>query len=176
MPRSKRRVERFPVQRPRCEKAAHSILAISSSSIPAISFWTGLELYARAFRGELGAEQKKVVEERLKIEPGRRARWPMVSRADGVYQSGGPMLWVTTIWSPQAGYNPVSKVMAHDKPDGKLESKIEWQWKVIDGIYVPSTIKESAYRRHRRRAVEGARDRSSRNASLNRPLGPPPVR
>ena len=64
----------------------------------------------------------------------------------GFDNPGGPMLWVTTIWSPQAGYNPVSRVMALEKPDGKLESRIEWQWKVIDGVYVPSTIKESTYR------------------------------
>jgi hypothetical protein len=37
-------------------------------------------------------------------------------------------------------------VVAHDKPDGKLESKIEWQWKAIDDIYIPSSIKEWAYR------------------------------
>ena len=56
-------------------------------------------------------------------------------------------------------------------PNGKLESKIEWQWKQIEGVYIPSTIKESAYR-----AAGGALRKEQttrlRECALNRPLSP----
>ena len=168
---SKRRVERFPVREVQMREAGALDPRDFFRFDPGNSIWTGLELYARALRGELGAEQKKVLEERLKIEQadGPGGRW--YREQMGFTNPAGPMLWVTTMWSPQAGYNPVSKVMAHDKPDGKLESKIEWQWKVIDGVYVPATIKESAYRR-----TDGglSKEQESRlkECVLNRPLGP----
>jgi dipeptidyl aminopeptidase/acylaminoacyl peptidase len=61
-------------------------------------------------------------------------------------------------------------VTAHDKPDGKLETKIEWQWKTIDGVYLPSTIKESAYR-----AADGGLSKQQetrlKECVLNWPLG-----
>ncbi len=89
----------------------------------------------------------------------------------GFTNPGAPMLWVSTLWSPQAGYNPASMITTRDKPDGKIESKIEWQWKMIDGIYVPSTIKESAYR-----APGGGLSKEQqttlKECALNRPLGP----
>ena len=80
---------------------------------PGNSFWTGLELYARAFRGELGAEQKNVVEQRLKISQadGPGGRW--FRDHMGFMNPGGPTMWITTLWSPQAGYLPVSTVRSH---------------------------------------------------------------
>ena len=140
-------------------------------SDPANFFWTRLELYVRAFRGELGAELKNAVEQRLRISKadGPGGRW--FRDQMGFTNPGGPTLWITTFWSPQSGYLPVSMVRSFETPDGKPESKIEWQWKLIDGVYLPSTIKESAYR-----AAGGklSRDQTTRlkECALNRPLGP----
>ncbi|WP_206107904.1 sigma-70 family RNA polymerase sigma factor [Paludisphaera rhizosphaerae] len=107
-------------------------------------FWSGLDRYARAMKGESGARAKKVVEEQLKV-----------SKADGPggvwYQErmwyddgrGGPRLKATTIWSPQAGYNPVARIMAFDAPDGKEQGRKEWRWRSIDGVLIPSWVKDT---------------------------------
>jgi len=167
----KRRVDHFPAREALMREGGALDPRAFFKFDPGSSFWSGLELYARAFREDLGAEQKKVVEERLRIgqSDGPGGRW--YREQMWFTNPGGPMLWVTTLWSPQAGYNPVSMVMAIDKPDGKLDSKIEWQWKMIDGIYIPSTIKESAYR-----APGGglSKEQEARlpECTLNRPLVP----
>ena len=53
--------------------------------------------------------------------------------------------------APQAGYNPVSRVTALGQPEGKVQARIEWQWKLMDGIYVPEAFHETIYREARRR-------------------------
>jgi RNA polymerase sigma factor (sigma-70 family) len=167
----KRRAERFPVREAAMREGGTPDPREFFKFDPGNSFWTGLELYARAFRGELGADQKNVVEQHLKIgkAEGPGGRWYRDQM--GFTNPGGPTLWITTFWSPQAGYNPVSMLRSHDTPDGKPESKIEWQWKQIEGIYIPSTIKESAYR-----AAGGALSKEQttrlKECALNRPLSP----
>ncbi len=168
---NKRRVERFAAREAQMREGGSPDPRAFFKFDPGNSLWSGLELYAHAFRGELGAEQKKIVEERLKLgqSEGPGGRW--YREQMWFTNPGGSMLWVTTLWSPQSGYNPVSKVMALDKPEGKLESRMEWQWKVIDGIYVPSTIKESVYH-----APDGGLSREQetklKECALNQPLGP----
>ena len=169
---TKRRADRFPAGEARMREGGTPDPRHFFKFDPGNNFWTGLELYARAFRGDLGAAQKKVVEERLKIgqADGPGGRW---FRDQMSFQNpGGPTLWVTTVWSPQAGYLPVSTVQSSvAEPDGKPQSTIEWQWKLIDGIYVPSTIKEAVYR-----DADGvpSKMQTSRltECTLNRPLGP----
>ena len=167
---NKRRAERFPVQEARVREGGTLDPRGFFKFDPGNSFWTGFELYARAFHGDFGAEQKKVVEQRLKIgqADGPGGRWYRDQMGFG--NPGQPMLWITTIWSPQSGYNPVTMVRAHDGHDGKPESKIEWQWKVIDDIYVPSTIKESAYRGPGGKLSKEQLTRL-KECVLNRPLG-----
>jgi RNA polymerase sigma factor (sigma-70 family) len=167
----KRRAERFPVREIRMREGGTPDPRDFFKFDPGNSFWTGLELYARAFRGELGADQKNVVEQRLKIgkADGPGGRWYRDQM--GFTNPGGPTLWVTTFWSPQAGYNPVSTVRSHDTPDSKPESKLEWQWKQIEGVYIPSTIKESVYH-----AAGGALSKEQttrlKECALNQKLSP----
>ena len=168
---NKRRVDRFPVGEARMREGGALDPRDLFKFDPGSMFWTGLELYAQAFRGELGADQKKVVEERLQIgqADGPGGRW--YRQQMNFTNLAGPVLWATTLWSPQAGYNPVSMVMTHDQPDGKLEVRIAWQWKVIDRVYVPSTVKESVYR-----AADGGLSKEQetklKECVLNGPLGP----
>jgi sugar lactone lactonase YvrE len=138
---------------------------------PVNSFWTGLELYARALRGEVPGDQKRVVEQGLKIAKadGPGGRWYRDQME--FTNPGRPTRWVSTLWSPQAGYNPVRIVVTRNKPDGEIESKIEWLWKLIDGVCVPSTINESVYR-----APGGGLSKEQltklKECTLNRHLGP----
>ena len=50
--------------------------------------------------------------------PGGRWYWEQ-SRLDG--SDGTKDLYLTLIWSPQAGCNPVVRLLSWDQPDGKLE-------------------------------------------------------
>jgi RNA polymerase sigma factor (sigma-70 family) len=166
----KRRVERFPVHEAQMREGGAPDPRAFFKFDPGNSFWTGMELYAKALRGELGADQKQTTEDGLRIaqSDGPGGRWYQDQM--GFTNPAGPMLWVTTLWSPLAGYNPVRMVVAHDKPDGKLESKIEWQWKAVDDIYIPSSIKELAYR-----SADGGLSKQQetrlKEYVLNRPLG-----
>jgi hypothetical protein len=81
----------------------------------------------------------------------------------------GPGSWMTIVWSPQAGSNPVFRVMADKEPDGKPESKTEWQWKLIDGIYIPSLIKESSFHAPDR-TLSFERVSTLKVCALNQPL------
>ncbi len=168
--KQKRRVERFPVREAPMREGGELDPRDFFNLGPGSSFWTGMELYAKAYRGELGPQQKDAVERRLNISAaeGPGGRWYRDQMAFD--NPGGPMLWMTTLWSPQAGYNPVSTSMALEKPDGKIQSKIEWQWKLYDGVYVPSTIDESLFQ-----APGGGLSRERRatlkECTLNGPLG-----
>jgi RNA polymerase sigma factor (sigma-70 family) len=167
---NKRRAERFPAREVQMREGGsvdpRAFFKVDSANF----FWTGFELYAKAFRGEFGAEQKKVVEERLNVSRGDGPGGRWYREQMGFTNPGGPMLWVTTLWSPQAGYNPVSTVQSAGTPDGAPQSQIEWQWKVIDGIYVPSKIKETVYRA---RGGNLSKEQLTKleDCVLNRPLG-----
>src|SRR5213079_1973613 len=65
------------------------------------------------------------------------------SRLSG--SNGTKDLYLTLIWSPQAGCNPVVRLLSWDQPDGKLEASTEWQWKLFDGIAVPSSNRSITY-------------------------------
>ncbi|WP_406699717.1 sigma-70 family RNA polymerase sigma factor [Singulisphaera sp. Ch08] len=165
----KRRAEHFPVQEARSREAGVPDPRAFFKFDAGNSFWTLQELYARAFRGELGAEQKKGVEQRLNVgqADGPGGRW--YRQQMGLGDQNGAMLWITTLWSPQAGYNPVSMVVALDQPDGKLQSRIEWTWKLLDGIYVPATIKELVYESG---GLSKDQQTTLKECALNRPLAP----
>jgi RNA polymerase sigma factor (sigma-70 family) len=167
---NKRRVERFDVKEASMREGGAVDPRAFFKFDTGNSFWTGLELYAQAMRGDLGAEQKKMIEERLKLTQADGPGGTWYRDQMGFGNPGGRMYWVTTLWSPQAGFNPVRMVGTLDTSDGKLETKIEWQWKVTGGIYVPSTINETAYRgkgdrlsKQQRTALQGC--------VLNQPLG-----
>ena len=52
------------------------------------------------------------------------------------YRLSTKAICFTTIWSPEAGYNPVVQFSSDEQPDGKLGDKTEWQWKVFNDTYV----------------------------------------
>jgi hypothetical protein len=163
--------ERFPVKEAQFRESGAPDPRTFFKFDPANFFWTGLELEARVLKGEVWFGGKKALEERLELgqADGPGGKW---YRHRMGYDGGpGRMLWVTTLWSPQAGYNPVRSVSALGQPDGMAQTTIEWQWKSIDGIYVPASIKES---NHLMPAGELSRgyDAVLTRSTLNRPLGP----
>ena len=73
--------------------------------------------------------------------------------------------------SPRAGFNAVAYVHTEGGPDGRALAKLEWDWTVVAGIYVPSRIKEShnyAGKDH----LGTHRESMLENCRLNQPLNP----
>jgi RNA polymerase sigma factor (sigma-70 family) len=133
--------------------------------------WALFELVAETLRGNKGHKNRRMIEERfiLAQADGPDGRW--YCHQQQFDSGGGPSMWSTAFWSPRAGFNPVAYVFATGKPDGNPYSKVEWDWRVIDGIHVPSRIKEIGYE------VPGghpSRERESKlsDCALNQPLDP----
>jgi RNA polymerase sigma factor (sigma-70 family) len=165
----KRRAERFAATEARTREGGtidpRAFFKIDGGNF----FWRSMEIYAQAIRGELGGEFKDIVAQRLKISraDGPDGRW---YREQMGYTNGrGPILWASTLWSPEAGYHPVSTVRTVGTLDAKPQSMIEWRWKRIDGVYIPSTIHEKVYQ-----GPEGILSREQRSSLkecvVNRPL------
>jgi hypothetical protein len=95
-----RRAERFPCARPGCEKAANPTRARSSSSIPPTPSGRDWSCTRGRSGASWGAGQKEVVEQRLRVgqADGPGGRWYLHQM--GFTGEAGPMLWVTTLWSP----------------------------------------------------------------------------
>ena len=108
--------------------------------------WRQADFYARGLRGRLGDKQFKAIAKSLTLSqaegPGGRWYWEQF-RSQGI--GGTKVRYFTTIWSPQAGYNPVIMFSSEEQPDGKLGGRTEWQWKVFNDTYVPATFKQVAY-------------------------------
>ena len=96
-------------------------------------------------RGRLGEKQFKQIARDLTLSqaegPGGRWYWEQF-RSQGT--GGTKVVYFTTVWSPQAGYNPVITFSSEEQPDGKLEGRTEWQWKVFNDTYVPVAFKQVA--------------------------------
>jgi hypothetical protein len=61
-------------------------------------------------------------------------------------QSGKPSgIYMTVIFSPTAGFNAVSVILAADKEGKRPISKRLWQWKMFNGVFVPEKIVELRY-------------------------------
>jgi RNA polymerase sigma factor (sigma-70 family) len=133
--------------------------------------WTLFEMVADALRGKKGDDRRRMVEERFHLAQadGPDGRWYCHQQQ---FDSGrGSSMWVTAFWSPRAGFNPVGYVFADDKPDGKLSTKVEWEWTAIDGIHVPSKIKAWGWENP---GGDLSREQESKlaNCVLNQPLDP----
>ncbi len=133
--------------------------------------WLNLELIAGALKGRNGAQVRRIADERVSLAQadGPDGRW--YCHQQWFDMGKGSTMWATAFWSPRAGFNPVGYVTTADKPDGKLMTKVEWEWTVIGGIYLPSRIMEAGYEVP---GVGPSRERESRlaNCVLNQPLDP----
>jgi RNA polymerase sigma factor (sigma-70 family) len=139
---------------------------------PGNQLWSGVELYAQALQGRHGTEQFKEAARRLTISaadgPGGRWYWEQ-TRLNGPDASKD--LFSTTVWSPQAGYNPVLHFLSWNQPDGLRESMSEWHWKLVDGVQIPSRFTSVSYHAPDG-GVSNERSAMLKDCVLNRPLAP----
>ncbi|HLN26335.1 MAG TPA: hypothetical protein VK395_01170 [Gemmataceae bacterium] len=104
--------------------------------------WEELQMYLSTLKGEKGADQQQKVQ-KLEIDEAEQAgsiwyrlRLPITS-PDGKFTT-----W-TSVWSPLAGYNPVSLIFSKgENAGGPITKSISWEWKQVDGIFFPAVIHE----------------------------------
>lgn len=134
--------------------------------------WEELDRYASVLQGKKGAEQQQDAAERLRIDQaidGGGAIWYRIRTRMIAPDSGD--LFLTSVWSPLAGFNPVSLTWV-DKIGGSetVRSARIWEWKKMDGIFVPAFVSEVT-----RANESGAIDKriiELKECSLNKPLPP----
>src|SRR5208337_3597061 len=84
--------------------------------------WRQADFYARGLRGRLGDKQFKAIAKGLTLSqadgPGGRWYWEQFRTQ---FTGETKIRYFTTIWSPQAGYNPVITFSSEEHPDGKLD-------------------------------------------------------
>jgi hypothetical protein len=133
-------------------------------------FWEIVGGHAKALRGEYGETKKSSIGQRMQLSQAQGDDGGMWYRYRFKFGSnGGPTMTTTSIWRSRAGFNPVSYVVMSDSMTDRLSSKTEWSWKKIEGIDVPSRVKEIRFD-----ATSGKltyeRDAELINCELNKPL------
>jgi hypothetical protein len=117
---------------------------VSSALATVPGLWWEADWEARWLRGESGQDELKELGKRLTISqakgPGGIWYWQQTHGKPGPGD-----LYIIRVWSPQAGYNPVLDYSAHDKPDGKLGHRRQWQWKRFDDTYLPDAYKQISF-------------------------------
>lgn len=131
--------------------------------------WEELELDIAALQGKQGEEKAARLRSRLHLcrADGKGGTW---YREDLLMDSpGGEVNLARTLWSPDAGYHPVSFTLWQDESQTRPLVTREWSFKQVDGIYVPESMTETYYtdeRAHRLCEFQLG------ECKLNRPIDP----
>jgi RNA polymerase sigma factor (sigma-70 family) len=147
----KRQAQRFPAGDGRLRAGGDLDPRTFFKLDPGNFIWSSLEKYVRALRGD---GRENVVAERLRLGSAMGPGGTWYRQQTYYTAASGPNLYLTILWSPEAGYNPVRLAMAFGRPDAPPYRTVEWRWKQIDGIYVPSQFWETV-----RNASDGALSR-----------------
>jgi len=78
--------------------------------------------------------------------------------------------YLTSVWTSAAGYNPISMILAKGENGGLPIAGMHLRWIRIDGICVPSQVRQARYLEEGKTAFQ--RDVSIEDCILNRPLDP----
>jgi hypothetical protein len=135
---------------------------------PRSYFWDEVTAHAQALRGGLGAKFLSMGQERLKLSKsvGAGGTW---YRVKCLYLKGPT---VVSYWSSTVGFNPVLRLSSADQAGNTPLSKTEWQWKSVDGIYIPAKVRELLYSDSQPGQVTHTRDATMQECILNSPIGP----
>jgi hypothetical protein len=136
--------------------------------------WDQATMLADALRGGLGAEQQKLARDGLRVDKAVHEgqdwfRIRLTTPAAGAQ----PLRQFTSIWSPRAGYYPVSATVSRGaEPGGDIESEKTWEWKQVDDIYVPAYHSEIVRSPELNGLETYERVARMKDCTLNEPLDP----
>lgn len=141
-------------------------------STPSMS-WMELDMYISALNGKDGAEKQRMAEERLKIAKATNAGSPWYRIQLVITFPNARDVLVTSVWSPLAGYNPVSLMFtARSQATGVARRSVSWQWKRVAGIFVPEFVREVLHPEKPGNIDTYKRIVKLKECSLNKPLDP----
>jgi hypothetical protein len=136
--------------------------------------WDEATMLANALRGGLGPEQQKLARDGLRVDKAMHEgqtwfRVRVVISASGKI----PARLFTSIWSPRTGFYPVSLTLSTGaKPGGEVTEEAEWEWKQVDGIYVPERFSKTVRTAELNGLETYKRVVRLKECVLNRPLSP----
>jgi hypothetical protein len=174
--KNKRAARRSPVEKTQNQEhgdLVHPRLFFYCSR--SVMSWEELDIYLSWLRGDKGAETKATAENTLQVEEAVREgkSWYRIRLADS---SGGSITTWTSIWSPLAGFNPVSMVsltsFGEKVADPSNRWSVAWRWKEVDGILVPAYVKEVTSQKELRNLNSYLRIVELKECSLNTPIPP----
>ncbi len=135
--------------------------------------WEELNIDIEWINGKLGEENQRLAKEGLRVDTAMHGGKTWYRIRMPIRFPGGEVKFVTSVWSPAAGYNPVLLTWS-SKPAGAgwISSLTEWEWRLIDGMYIPSYVHQS--NKPKEPSNEGlyVRQVSLKDCSLNKPIPP----
>lgn len=112
---------------------------------PGQTFWEFCSDVADTLSGERGTEAKRDFEKSTHFytassggETWYRTDYEFTQAEEGVF-------FGSYVWSPLAGFNPVTYSVVWKKDDPQRLTSMQWQYSQIDGIYVPVFVAEATY-------------------------------
>ena len=108
-------------------------------------FWEELHLYIRVMRGDDGKDRQRECDEILTVYQAARPEGTWYRLMMELTGPDDSQTYLTTVWSPVAGFNPISKVMSKDRAGEQLIETTQWHWQRFDDVFVPASLKESTY-------------------------------
>jgi hypothetical protein len=134
--------------------------------------WGELEFYLSVLRGQRGPQEKDLLDKVLTIEEaaGEGGAWYRIrTRMPG----GVVALITTTVWCPLAAFNPISLAAVEEKAvDPSIGRFVTWQWRSVDGVFVPAFVKEVVREKDRGGANSYLRIAELKECSLNSSIPP----
>ena len=105
-----------------------------------------LDFYLSCLRGQKGSEKKRWAEGDITAESATAdgKTWYRLS----IRSKSGERSAVasTSVWSPTAGFNPVSLVVCAEDAGGTFTSNTaKWRWRDVGGILAPAYVEESTF-------------------------------
>jgi RNA polymerase sigma factor (sigma-70 family) len=146
------RKQRRAVMRP-VEEGRRSIERINPRQYfghgPSRFVWSEAEFLAQALRGHDGEARRQRAENSLSLwqagVPGGPWYWQTFNPGHSS-SDAAPTFSTTTIWSPQAGYNPVLHFSSFlGRPDSPFGDITEWTWNRFEETYLPTDYKHDVH-------------------------------
>lgn len=133
--------------------------------------WEECRWYIDALLGRKGEEKRAQMVEKFRMESAMHHGGSWYRIMIPIRMAGSPDVYVTSVWSPLAGLNPVS-VTFSTKPAGEgwVLRRVDWDWKSVDGVFVPSRVSEKSKPREGSEVAAYERTVELQKCTLNAPV------
>ena len=100
--------------------------------------WEQIQEELSELKGDKGAEIQQKASDQLKVDQADYEGGAWYRLRQTAEPRNGSELVSTSVWSPLAGFNPVSRTVSmKDNAGESITIATSWKWKTVDGIFVP---------------------------------------